>query len=247
MGIESVRQHAYVGRWLRPAALLVSLAAHAAAVFWVLRSVPAGSVQAPSQPVDVMAVALLAEPPARVPAAPKPVQAPKAAKSAPPVKPVPFKPVEVGSAAGEQNLVPQTPARDGVLPNAGLLAEIRQPVAGAGGRDGADALRNWCGGPPVRTTESAPGPVKRPPVDPDADIVVVDCECLIAMVRPYKLTGEEMALYITLVDPGQGRKRFHGMVATYRSKHGRAKANQLLDTFDEMTAKLDLCSPDPHA
>lgn len=239
--MKSVRQHAYVRPWLRPAALLVSLAAHAAAVSWVLRSAATESMQAPP-PAAVMVVDLQVEPPAPEPVAPKRAKAPRPAEPAPPVAPISFKPVEVGSAAGEKAPTPQTPMREGWLPNAGLQAQIRQPVAGTGGKDGADALRNWCGGPPTGSAESAPGPVKRPPVDADADIVVVNCECLVTMVRPYKLNGEQMALYITLVDPGQGRNRFHGMVATYRSKHGRAKTDQLLDTFDEMNGKLDLCT-----
>lgn len=171
---------------------------------------------------------------------------PPAAESvpaSPPVKSIPIKPVEVGSAAGQKQAQPDTPFVDGLRPNAGLLAQIREPVAGAGGRDGTDALRNWCTTPattPVGST-AQPAPAK-PPRDPDADIVVVDCECLIAMVRPYQLTGEQMAMYLACVDPRSTTKRFLGLAATYRAKHGLAKTRRLMDTFDEMANKLDTCA-----
>ena len=126
----------------------------------------------------------------------------------------------------------------------GIGARSRGILAvSAAGRDGTDALRNWCTTPattPVGST-AQPAPAK-PPRDPDADIVVVDCECLIAMVRPYQLTGEQMAMYLAFVDPRSTTERFLGLAATYRAKHGLAKTRRLMDTFDEMANKLDTCA-----
>ncbi|WZB74103.1 hypothetical protein WJ972_24185 [Achromobacter insuavis] len=104
-------------------------------------------------------------------------------------------------------------------------------------------MRNWCTTPaaiPAGST-AQPAPAK-PPRDPDADIVVVNCECLIAMVRPYQLTGEQMAMYLVFVDPQSTKERFLGLAATYRAKHGLAKTRRLMDTFGEMADKLDTCA-----
>lgn len=244
MAIESVQQHAYARGWLRPVALGISVSAHAAAVFWLVQPPAAKSVPASPPPAQVMYVTLPSEP-ASPPhhAPPRPAISPNPSRPPPPVKSIPIKPVEVGSAAGQKQAQPDTPFVDGLRPNAGLLAQIREPVAGAGGRDGTDALRNWCTTPattPVGST-AQPAPAK-PPRDPDADIVVVDCECLIAMVRPYQLTGEQMAMYLAFVDPRSTTERFLGLAATYRAKHGLAKTRRLMDTFDEMANKLDTCA-----
>lgn len=248
MGMESGQELAYVRGWVRPAALLLAFAAHAAGIFWLMQPAPNERDQMPGPKPEVMMVALQPEPreasptPAANPA--KPPKPSKPAKPVAPVKPIPIKPVAVGSAAGKPEADPQVPAIDGIKSNAGLLAEIRTPTAGAGGKDSTDAFRSWCGAPEPSPAgpEGAPAPAKKPPADPDAEIVVVNCECVIAMVRPYKLTGEQMALYLALLDPQQSGKRFQGLVATYRSKHGQAKTASLLGKLGELSAKLDTCA-----
>lgn len=241
MGMERVQEHAYVRGWIRPAAMLIALAAHAAGVLWLLQPAPDEQDKAPGSRPEIMMVTLQPEPSDTSAATPE--KPPKPAKPVEPVKPIPIKPVAVGSAAGKPEADAQIPAIEGVKSNTGLLAQIRTPVAGAGGKDSIDAFRAWCT-TPAPSSPAGPGATPAPvgkPADPDAKIIVVNCECVIALVRPYKLTGEQMALYLSLVDPQQSTKRFRGMVATYRSTHGRGNTAKLMARFDEISAKVDTC------
>lgn len=237
MGSVAVRENGYVGRWLRPAALVFSSAAHTMMLIWDLQPASTEAVQPPLS-ADLVMMTFEAELPPPAPVAPNPV------KASPAAKPIPLKPVDVGSAAGDRDRAPQPPAQDGWSPDTGLRVEIKPPVLGSGAKDVADALWNWCTAPARQTMESAPAAVKPTSTVLEADSVVVNCGCLISSVRPYQLTGEQMALFLALIDPGPARKRFQGLVVSYRSKYGQGKTKRLLDTLAELSAKLDLCAVD---
>lgn len=62
MTIESVLQYVYARGWLRLVALLVSVSAHAAVVFWLFQPPSSESVPASLPQADVVYVTLPSEP-----------------------------------------------------------------------------------------------------------------------------------------------------------------------------------------